>query len=421
MKPKISPTSPQVDQKHKAEIDRWYEQSLKTIDKPPKQNIVGKIFFLFFIMVLGIFSGVVGAILLVSYGDRVPLLDKIDLLKSSSNSSIFITSGNNGKIFNGSVLDEFLGVTSSTTVQIYSRKSPTEGLGDLYLPGTSLGSALVLTVDGYAVTSQAVISDSTGSFDAVTNDGKIFEVETIVDDPATDLVVFKFNAGKLETVDLAGSSDLEPGTDVMLVKNDILGSTPLYIQSAISHNKYQPSPNLSAALLSSDALPNRLLLSSEVPTLFENAIVYSSAQKAVGILDERDGQRTVIPFYLVRDILGKILESKKITRPFLGVRYLDLSTAVNIPSALSDGRTRGALLYGDEELGIAAVATGSPASQADLRQGDIIISVNGQTLNNQETLQNLVQGADVGSSLEVGYLRDGVEKKVIIPLIEQPE
>jgi serine protease Do len=122
-----------------------------------------------------------------------------------------------------------------------------------------------------------------------------------------------------------------------------------------------------------------------------------------------------IPINQAKKAINDVRTSGKIVYPFLGVRYTliteQLAEQQNLPV------THGALLTGNNEN--PAVVPGSPAQQAGLQDGDIIIQVNGEEVSVSEDLVRLIQKHDVGEKITLDVIStDGSKKKVQATLAE---
>ncbi len=105
--------------------------------------------------------------------------------------------------------------------------------------------------------------------------------------------------------------------------------------------------------------------------------------------------------------LNAILEKRPISHPVLGIRYVNMS---QFSYAGDDLTKNGALIFPDKN-GI-AIATGSPAAKAGFKNGDLIISVNADSLNANQTLSDLIALQKPGSSVDFNLIRNGKEQRI---------
>jgi len=98
------------------------------------------------------------------------------------------------------------------------------------------------------------------------------------------------------------------------------------------------------------------------------------------------------------------LANKTITRPYIGLSYLDLSSLATPDPSLKNFN-EGVLVWGDPALN-------SPAAKAGLLDQDLITKADGLPLNQYYSLRDIIQGHRPGDSIEVTVARKGVEKNI---------
>jgi len=164
---------------------------------------------------------------------------------------------------------------------------------------------------------------------------------------------------------------------------------------------------------SSDIPSRRVILSTNSGAEIGD-LVFDLSGKLVGIIeDERaDGQLAMLPLEAILPALNRLLESGEITRPALNAQVIHLSTAI-VSDELSRGRTHGALLYGSR-----AAVFGGVVSGAGLESGDIILSVDYQTITATTTLDELLLAYQAGDEVTLVFDRLGDEMEVDVTLGE---
>jgi serine protease Do len=123
-----------------------------------------------------------------------------------------------------------------------------------------------------------------------------------------------------------------------------------------------------------------------------------------------------IPINVAKSAIDSIKKTGRIVRPYLGVRYFEITPAVakesNLPS------DHGALVQRGKGLADFAVVPSSPADKAGIQENDIILEVNGEKVDETHTLIDLVQQYQVGDEIKVKILSKGQEKEVKVKLEE---
>jgi S1-C subfamily serine protease len=124
-----------------------------------------------------------------------------------------------------------------------------------------------------------------------------------------------------------------------------------------------------------------------------------------------------LPINQVKLRLAQVEKDGQIHVPYLGVRYVILSDALKKKHKLP--YAYGALILRGRNVTDFAVAPGSPADKAGLKENDIILSVNGQKVTAEMPLANLLGSLEVGSTVTLEVYQGGAEKKLSVVLEEQ--
>ena len=147
-----------------------------------------------------------------------------------------------------------------------------------------------------------------------------------------------------------------------------------FTQAVVLEQLYQQG-----ALLSSDVPSRRVRVSLNESVA--SAPVFDLSGTFVGFLVKKETQSVIVPFETILPSLNAILQKKSISHPSLGISYLDLSHVVGVEVVVHRGNKTGALVTGSP-----AVRKGSPAARALLKEGDIITSVNGLSIDETHNL-----------------------------------
>lgn len=124
-----------------------------------------------------------------------------------------------------------------------------------------------------------------------------------------------------------------------------------------------------------------------------------------------------IPTNDVKKQIESILKDGKLQIPYMGVRYITLNEALKTRFNLTV--SEGAWLKGDQAN--PAVANGSPADKAGLKEDDIITKVNNEPVNQDNQLASRLSKYGVGDTVEITYIRDGKEQKTKATLEAAPQ
>ena len=279
--------------------------------------------------------------------------------------------------------------------------------------GGSLGSGFIISADGYIVTNNHVVAPARDNavVEAVTvtlNDGTEYPAEVVGRDTASDLAVLKIRApGALPFVRFGDSRQVRVGDWVIAIGNPFTlgGTVTAGIVSALHRNigagQYDRYIQTDAPINSGNSGGPMFDLQGNVIGI--NTALISPTGGNVGI-------GFAIPAEQARPIVEALRRGERVRRGYIGVSLQSLDAGV--AAALGVERNRGEL--------IRAVTPGGPAARAGIQQGDVIISVNGQPVTQEQSLSYLVSNLPVGSRVPMELIRDGQRRTVTVALAERP-
>ena len=274
--------------------------------------------------------------------------------------------------------------------------------------GRGCGSAVV-TGDGILVTNAHVVGQARrGRADFV--DGAQVEVAVVGTDPLSDLAVLRAVSGSLPSpVRLGDADELVVGQLVVAVGNPLglAGSVTAGVVSALG--RALPTRSGSAGRVVEDVIQTDAALN---PGNSGGALADSRA-RVVGINTAVAGVGLglAVPVNATtRRIVATLLADGRVRRAYLGV----VGSPAPVPSAVADryGRRNG--------LRLAEVIGGSPAAQAGLRAGDLVLDVGRRPVEDAQGIQRQLFGDAIGVPLPVTVLRNGAMVDVVAVPTELP-
>lgn len=304
--------------------------------------------------------------------------------------------------------------------------SPFFYYSDISLRQSGGGTGFIIDSSGIALTNKHVIGSSDDHYFALLPSGLSYGIDVLAIDPLNDLAILQlipleegdFSAqqlGQLPFVELGRSSQLEVGDPVLAIGNALAeynNTTTAGIISA-KGRKLTASDGKGAfselsGLLQTDAAIN--LGNSGGPLINLDG-------KVIGINTALDDGAQSIGFAIPIDDVIPALESwrlhGKILRPILGVHYVMLTEAMAYDLELNTNH--GALLMSNDDES-AVIVPGSSAEAAGLRSGDVILEVDGISIDESYTLQDAILHKPFGVSVPLMILREAAIFQIQVEL-----
>jgi len=278
--------------------------------------------------------------------------------------------------------------------------------------GQSLGSGFILNAEGYILTNNHVVKDATDIRVRLGDDE--FTAKVVGKDAATDVALLKLNNPPkgLPTVVLGDSDALRQGDFVVALGSpfNLRDTATLGILSAKHRGGVNPGGSGSYDdFLQTDAAINPgnsggplFNLRGEVVGI-NTAIVSPQIGQGIGF---------AVPINLAKSLLPQLQAKGRVTRGYLGVRVSDLSPDLVQAFGLPAG-TKGALVQ--------MVEPRKPAAKAGLDAGDVILSLNGKTVDSAGSLTRGVALIPPGQKVTLEYLRGGAKKSVTFTVEQRPD
>lgn len=299
--------------------------------------------------------------------------------------------------------------TFSALAGIYFKKSAGGGLaGQIYTSHDLLVSSFVLTSDGWLVSFNKNLAGKKIDQLAAVVKNKVYSVEKIVVDKTTNIAFLKIAANNLPVVALGDSDESVSGQ--LHIALDASGQTTVL---TIKNNSFLLP---GAQAMSSERYDKQILLTDRLSANYSGGPLLNLAGEIIGVIKENSSEdlALVVPVNQFRPVIEAVLKNNKISRPFAGVNYFDLSMAVGLAESLNQGKDSGALIYQNPKAK-------TPAALADLKANDIIVSLDGQPLNKNSGLVDLIQQYAPGEEITLEILREGkmVKRKLTLSALAE--
>lgn len=287
-------------------------------------------------------------------------------------------------------------------------RGPGEGGGSMPM---STGSGVIISPDGYIVTNNHVIEGAT-KVDISLDNNKRYEATIIGTDPTTDLALLKIEADNLPFVKFGDSDQTKIGEWVLAVGNpfDLNSTVTAGIISAKARNiniLRDVENNLQVeSFLQTDAVVNPGNSGGALVNLAGELIGINTA--IASNTGTFAGYSFAVPSTLVKKVMDDLMKYGAVQRGLLGVSIQSVSPE------LADYLDKKFPV--DQGVYVGGVNENSAGKAAGLKEGDIIISVDGRAVNNVSMLQEMVARKRPGDKVEVEYIRDGKTSKTTATL-----
>jgi serine protease Do len=267
----------------------------------------------------------------------------------------------------------------------------------------SLGSGFVIDPSGIIVTNNHVIEDA-DEITANFSDGSKLTAEVIGHDDKTDIAVLRVKPTKpLTAVKFGDSTTLRVGDWVMAIGNPFgLGGTVTVGIVSARNRDINAGPY--DDFIQTDAAINRG--NSGGPLFNENGEVIGINTAIISPTGGSIGLGFSIPSEIAFNIVNQLKEFGETRRGWLGVRVQDVSDEVAKDLAMD--APKGALVAGVEDTG--------PAGKAGILAGDVILSLDGKSIDAMHALPRIVADEPVGKVVDVVILRKGVQQTLQVTL-----
>ncbi|MEZ0448671.1 S1C family serine protease [Cellulomonas sp. ICMP 17802] len=265
--------------------------------------------------------------------------------------------------------------------------------------GTGAGSASVITTDGYLLTSAHVVAGATIAEAAFSN-GSTLQADVVGRDPLSDLAVLLARGDVPAPVELGDAAGLRVGQLVIALGNPLglAGSVTAGIVSALGRSLPTASGRVVDEVVQTDAALN---------PGNSGGVLADSAGRMVGVNTALAGIGVglAVPINATtREIITALMTTGRVRRAWLGI----IGSQVPLPPQLAEriGSPTG--------LQIVGVSPGSPAAQADLHRGDIVVELDGSRVVSSTAVQKLMVEDAIDRRIELTVWRNGALVDVLV-------
>lgn len=327
--------------------------------------------------------------------------------------NIFLITGSySSESFANKVLsDTFVSIAKNTrapVVNIHTTRVVKQNTRNRGFRIKGQGSGVIYNKGGYIITNKHVIKDA-GEIIISLYDGREFKAELVGTDARSDIAVLKIDAEDLTPARFGNSDSLELGEIVLAIGRPLgLGQT---ITSGIISAKGTSNIQITGLedFIQTDAAINPDSYGGPLVNLNGEVVGISTmpTTQAAGYL----GTNLAIPVNVVIKTTEDLIKYGRVTRGWLGVTAQPIT--VQLKEALGLKNNLGGLVSGIEP--------NSPAVNAGIKSGDVIIKYNGEKIKNLLHLRSLVARTFINEEVKMTVIRDGKELTLTTTILESPK
>lgn len=272
---------------------------------------------------------------------------------------------------------------------------------------TSLGSGVIVSAPGYILTNHHVI-DGAEAIQVSLRDGRNATAKVIGSDPESDLAVLKIDLPNLPVISVGRSDRIEVGDIVLAIGNPFGVGQTVTMGIVSATGRSQLGISVFENFIQTDAAINPgnsggALVDADGNLIGINTAIFSRTGGYQGI-------GFAIPASLAKDVLDQIVAHGRAIRGWLGVEAQTLTP--ELARALGLKQAEGAI--------VAALSAGGPAAQAGLQPGDVIVGLDGQTIQDAHQILMIVSKRKPGTPIKMDIVRKGERKSLQAQVGDRP-
>ena len=277
-------------------------------------------------------------------------------------------------------------------------------------PRRGFGSGVVYDTKGHILTNSHVLGEAERILVTV-GDGRVLSGTTVGEDEETDIAVLKVDATDLTPAEFGDSDKLRVGQPVLAIGNPLgLAGGPTVtsgVVSSLRRNLRRDWLPFGAGLhvIQTDAAVNPGNSGGPLVDLAGKVIAITTAT-----MPWAEGIGFAVPANAAKEIAEQLIEHGRVPRPWLGVAGYDMNRQIAYQYGLTE--TRGVF--------VTEVKPESPAAEAGLRVGDVIIALGGTRIEGLGDLVETLGSAKIGDTMEVEVNRQGRELLLTVRLGTRP-
>lgn len=253
------------------------------------------------------------------------------------------------------------------------------------------GTGFIISSDGLIATNKHVVSDESATYTVITIEGEQYEATVLSRDPVNDLAIVKIEASNLPTLPLGDSSKIQIGQRVVAIGNALGQYNNTVTTGVVSGiGRSITAGNTGTSL---EHLEGVIQTDAAINPGNSGGPLLDIGGSVIGINTAMDSQGQLVGFAIPINDFKKDLESfnkfGRIVKPFLGIRYVLVNEIIQKENSLSVDY--GALVVKGTGSNSPGVVAGSSAAQAGIKEGDVILEINGIRIDKNHSLAAILR------------------------------
>ena len=323
--------------------------------------------------------------------------------------------GNSANFVEGSIAD-ICAMVSDSVVSIVTSGQTSSLFGNDYT-STAAGTGMIVSADGYILTNKHVVNGA-NKIAVVLNDGTRFDnVSVVAMDPLNDVAFLKIdNVNNLKPVTLGDSKTVSIGQQVITIGN-ALGLYQNTVTSGIISGTGRSVYAMDNSTSTTEMLKDMIQTDAAINSGNSGGPLVNAAGEVIGIntatSQVAENVGFAIPISSIKGMLSSLISTGRATRAYLGVYQVEITPEIaqknNLPVS------KGAWIR-NSSSSFSTIISGSAASRAGLKDGDIVVAVNGAKVGEAGSLSNLIGEYKPDDTVQLTVVRDGQEGVIDVTL-----
>ncbi len=271
-----------------------------------------------------------------------------------------------------------------------------------------LGSGSIIDSKGHILTNNHVVGEADKIMVRLT-DGREFEAKLVGADPLSDIAVIKIDGEDLSQLPFGNSDEVRVGESVIAIGNPFglsytvtMGIVSAKGRSNVGIVDYENFIQTDAAINPGNSGGPLINLKGQIIGVNTAIFTKSGGYQGIGF---------AVPINMAQHIMNELIAEGKVSRGWLGVGIQDITP--DLAKNFGIKNNQGAL--------IASVMPQSPAANAGLQQGDVIVQFGGRQIQDSSHLRNTVGNTKPDSEISVELIRKGKSQVITVKLGKRPE